>query len=313
MKKYFIMVAALFSATFTYSQCACCAGAGSGSSNGDYSSGSLTLKKKSFLIEGYGDYRTIVVKGEGHHENSDTTAEEETPLKSLMLNSLGIRYGITDKITVSALLPYVFLNTDKGNDQGLGDLILLGTFNVVKKNNFSLALSAGAELPTGVQKGSNFDETTVVVGSGSIDPMGGLSFAKGWNKLSLQGNALYRYTTKGFDNITYSSVSFQNLGIAYSIKGHNTTCQQDTVCQKHATGWSVFGGYYGEYLSKIIEEDGEVDSNSGYYVGFATVGTSVSVKGWSFPLTVSLPVLQYMNGDQNNAGYRVRLGILKKF
>lgn len=314
MKKLIILAALIAGTKNTYSQCACCAGAGSGSSNGDYSSNTLTLKKKSFMIEGYADYRTIMVKAEGgHHESSDTTAVEETPLKSMMLNSLGIRYGISDKITVSALLPYVFLNTAKGNDNGLGDLILLGTFNILKKNNFNLALTTGVELPTGVQKGSTFDETTVVVGSGSIDPMAGFSFSKGWNKLTLQGNAMYRYTTKGFEDITYSSVSFQNLGIAYSIKGHSTKCQNDTVCQKHNTNWSVFGGYYGEYLSKIKEADGEDDANSGYYVGFATIGTSVSVKGWSFPLTFSLPLIQQMNGDQNNAGYRMRFGIVKNF
>lgn len=314
MKKIIVMTALIVVTKNTYSQCACCAGAGSGSAGGDYSSNTLTLKKKQFMIEGYTDYRTIIIEEEGgSHDMVDTLAPEETPLKSMMLNSLGIRYGITNRITVSALLPYVLLNTTKGKDNGLGDLILLSTFNVLKKNTFSLALSAGVELPTGVQKGSRFDETTVVVGSGSFDPMAGISFIKGWNRLSLQGNALYRNTTKGFDDMVYSSVSFQNLGLAYTIKGHNASCQQDTVCSQHNFNWSVFGGYYGEYLSKIKEADGEYDSNSGYYVGFATFGTAISKKGWSIPITVSLPVIQYMNGDQNIAGYRIRIGIMKKF
>jgi len=298
----------------TYSQCACCAGAGAGSSGGDYSSNTLTLKKKQFMIEGYADYRTIMVEEKGGgHDMTDTLAPEETPLKSMMLNSVGIRYGITNRLTVSALLPYVLLNTTKGKDNGLGDLMLLGTYNLLKRNTFNLAFTAGVELPTGVQKGSNFDETTVVVGSGSFDPMGGLSFLKVWNRLSLQGNALFRQTTKGFDDITYSSVSVQNLGLAYTLKGHNNSCRQDTVCNSHTVNWSVFGGYYGEYLSSIKEADGEYDENSGYYLGFATLGTSVSAKGWSIPLTVSLPVIQNMNGDQNMAGFRLRIGIVKRF
>jgi len=310
-----IVIAALIAVTKNiYGQCACCAGAGSGSSGGDYSSNALTLKKKQFMIEGYADYRTIMIMDEGGgHDMVDTLAPEETPLKSMMLNSIGVRYGITDKITVSAQIPYVLLTTTKGKDNGLGDLMLWSTFNILKKKNFNLALSAGVELPTGVQKGSRFDETTVVVGSGSIDPMAGVSFLKGWNRLSLQGNAMYRYTTRGFDEMTYSSVSIQNVGLAYAIKGHNTSCQQDTLCVQHKFNWSVFGGYYGEYLSSIKEADGEYDANSGYYVGFATLGTAISAKGWSIPLTVSLPVFQYMNGDQNMAGYRIRIGILKKF
>ncbi|MBL7921192.1 MAG: transporter [Bacteroidia bacterium] len=298
----------------TYGQCACCTGAGAGSSGGDYLSNTLTLKKKQFIFEGYTDYRTIMVEEKGGgHDMTDTLAPEETPLKSMMINSLGIRYGISNRFTVSATLPYVLLNTTKGKDRGLGDLILLGTFNVFKKNMFSLALSGGVELPTGVQKGSKFDETTVVVGSGSIDPMAGISFLKVWNRLSLQGNALYRYTTKGFDDITYSSISFQNVGLAYSLKGHNNSCQQDTVCNSHTVNWSVFGGYYGEYLSSIKEADGEYDENSGYYVGFATLGTAISAKGWSVPLTLSIPIIQQMNGDQNMAGFRLRIGIVKRF
>ncbi len=46
-------------------------------------------------------------------------------------------------------------------------------------------------------------------------------------------------------------------------------------------------------------------------LGFATLGTNLSFKRWSFPLTVSLPVINNMNGDQNDAGVRLRLGIVK--
>ncbi|MBN8695619.1 MAG: transporter [Bacteroidetes bacterium] len=316
MKKIFI-VAVILLATFNqaFSQCACCAGAGS-ALNTDNNNGAFTLKKKKLSIEAYGDYRTIMVDEEGGDHGApagvDSTVEEETPLKSMLINSFGIRYGITDKITISALLPYVILNTDKGSDNGLGDLILLSTFNLYQKRNFNLALSAGVEFPTGVKKGSSFDETTVVVGSGSFDPILSLAASKKWNKLTLMGSALHRYTTKGFDNTTYSSVSLQNLLVSYNIKGHGTSCQSDSVCVKHNCNWSVSAGYYGEWLGQIQEED-KVDENSGYYLGFATLGTNLSFKKWSIPLTFSYPVFQHVNGDQNNAGLRFRMGIIKMF
>jgi hypothetical protein len=311
-----LLVVAILATTQAYSQCACFAGAGTGSSNGDYNNGILTLQKKQWVVETYGDYRTIREGAghHGHHDPADTTAEEETPLKSMFISSLGLRYGITAKITVSALLPYVFLQTDNGNDNGIGDLILLGTFNIFSKNNFNLALQAGVELPTGIQKGSNFDNTTVVVGSGSFDPMAGLVFSKRWDKLTLQGNGLFKYTTTGFEKNYYGSISVQNLSLSYRIKGDNNFCSPDTTTQTGKTnfGWNVFGGYYGEWLDKITEED-VVDENSGYYLGFATLGTNLSYKKWSFPLTVSLPVIQHMNGEQNDAGFRLRLGIIKSF
>ncbi|MBX9851945.1 MAG: hypothetical protein K2X86_09320 [Cytophagaceae bacterium] len=106
MKNIILAFIALTATTYAYSQCACCAGAGTGSSNGDYKNGILTLQKKQWVVETYADYRTIKA-GEERNESSDTT-EEETPLKSMLISSLGLRYGITDKITVSALLPCIF-------------------------------------------------------------------------------------------------------------------------------------------------------------------------------------------------------------
>jgi hypothetical protein len=48
----------------------------------------------------------------------------------MFISSIGLRYGITNKLTVSALLPYVSLYTNNGSDNGVGDLILMGTCNV---------------------------------------------------------------------------------------------------------------------------------------------------------------------------------------
>ncbi|WP_333599990.1 transporter [Flavobacterium sp.] len=324
-KTIYTVVMTLLTMTYGYSQCACCAGAGTGSSNGDYNNGILTLPKNKWVAETYADYRTI------NQSNTVATAkadEEETPLKNMLITSFGVRYGLTNTITISALIPYVFLHTDTGNDSGLGDLVVMSTFNVLNKNNFSLALQAGLELPTGTQKSSAFDNTTVVVGSGSYDPMVGIIVAKRWDKYTLQANGLYKQTTKGFHDNYYGSIAIQNVTLNYRILGAKTSCalmpteetDKPTESTPDATtkttsanlSWSVFGGYYGEWLDNIKEED-VVDDNSGYYLGYATLGTTLSYKTWSFPLTASLPIIQNMNGDQNNGGFRIRLGIIKSF
>jgi hypothetical protein len=313
-KTIYTVAIALMAMTHGYSQCACCAGAGTGSSNGDYNNGILTLPKKKWVLETYTDYRTI---NQSNAVEAAPDEEEETPLKNMLIQSVGVRYGLTASITLSALVPYVFLHTDTGNDNGFGDLMLLGTFNVWHKNNYSLALQAGLELPTGTQKKAAFDNTTVVVGSGSYDPMAGIIFAKKWNKYTLQANALYKQTTKGFHNNYYSSIAIQNVSLNYRILGDNTSCdlkkeeEKDKVA-KNNLSWTVFGGYYGEWLDNIKEDD-IVDENSGYYLGYATLGNAISYKTWSFPLTVSLPIIQNMNGDQNEGGFRMRLGIIKSF
>ena len=311
------MVVVFMTATNSYSQCACCAGAGAGSSNGDYNNGILTLTKKQLVLETYTDFRTI---NQSNAEDITMPPEEETPLKSMVIQTVGARYGLTDNITFSALIPYVFLHTDAGNDNGIGDLDLVATFNVFAKNNFNVALQAGIELPTGIQKSANFDNTTVVVGSGSYDPMAGIIISKRWSRITLQGSGLYKHTTNGFQGNYYGSISVQNLTFNYKIIEGAKSCSllpkenPASVEQAKASnlGWAVYGGYYGEWLDKTKEDD-VVDENSGYYMGYATLGNAISYKKWSFPLTLSLPIIQNMNGDQNSGGFRLRLGIIKSF
>lgn len=305
MKKVFLVVA-LFASTIVYSQCACCAGASAGASNGDLNNGILTLNKKQLLVEAYNEYRTV--------KQGEAPEDEEKLLRTMDISSLGIRYGLTKRITVSALLPYVFLHTNGGDDNGIGDLTLLGTFNVLSKKNWNIALQTGIKLPTGIQKNSNFDNTTVIIGSGSYDPLAGLIISKRWNKLSIQANTMYKYATLGFQQNYYGSLSIQNISFAYKLKSKDCTCPTDTTDHKCRSDfdWKVSIGYNGEWLDKI-KEDNIVDENSGYYLGFVNVGTTLTARKWSIPLTVYLPVIQQLNGTQNNAGYRIRIGIIRTF
>jgi len=300
------IVVALLATTQTFSQCACCAAAGAGSSNGDYSNGVLTLQKNLLVVEAYGDYRTI------HASNAPVM--DEQLLKSMFISSVGLRYGITNNITISALVPYVFLHTNTGDDNGISDLFLMGMFNVYSKNNFNFALQAGVKLPTGIQKSSNFDNSTVIIGSGSYDPLFGAMVAKRWNKITLLANGFFKYTTQGFHNNYYGKLTSHNLSLSYKIKSPTGVCALDSLNKNTVSniGWSVTVGYCGEWIDKTIEDD-VVDPNSGGYSGFATLGTNFSFKKWSFPLTVSLPVVSKLNGIQNDAGYRIRLGIIKSF
>lgn len=320
MKKYKILFMIIFFAVnYVSSQCACCAGAATGSS-GSFNSnnnGKLTLQKKQFVIEDYTEYRNINLKAHSI-QNHEKHEEEETPLKSIFVNSLGARYGITNKLTVSALIPYVFLHTNSGDDNGIGDLMIVGTFNAYSKNDLNLALQGGLELPTGIQKGSNFDNTTVVVGSGSFDPMIGLLFSKRWeNNIALQGNGTYKFTTNGFKGNYYGNISVQNVSISYRIKELQKKAEQPSKESQYeiteaSYRWTIFGGYYGEWLDKI-REDGIVDQDSGYYLGFLSLGANFNYGQWNFPLTLSIPIIQDMNGEQNDAGIRLRIGIVKSF
>jgi Putative MetA-pathway of phenol degradation len=302
-----LLIVALFTSTLVYSQCACCAGAGVGASNGDYNNGIITLPKKQLLVEAYTEYRTV--------KEGQAIEDDEKLLRSMYVSSLGVRFGITNRITLSALLPYVFLHTNSGNDNGIGDLSVSATFKIISKSNLNIALQAGVKLPTGIQKNSNFDNSTVIIGSGSYDPMAGIIVSKRINsKLAVQGNTMYKYATAGFQQNYYGSLSVQNISLAYKLRSKDCSCPTDTTNHKCLSDfdWNVSLGYYGEWLDKL-KEDNIVDPNSGYYLGFVSLATTLTAKKWSIPITVYVPAVEQMNGSQNKAGYRIRIGIIKTF
>ncbi|MFM7018230.1 transporter [Flavobacterium sp.] len=306
MKKIIITIVLLATSTLIYSQCACCAGAGIGATNGDYNNGILTLSKKMIVVETYTDFRSI--------QKGDAPEMDEKLLTSMRINSVGIRYGVSKKLTVSALLPYVNLYTNNGSDSGFGDLIVLGTYSIYQKNNFSFAIQGGIKLPTGIQKDSNFDDSKIIIGSGSYDPMGGILVSKNWKNFTLNGNVLYKKSNPGFENNYYGSLSTQSLTLSYKIKGETTICSLDENDKKTKPNFGLTAnlGYTGEWLDKLKEND-IVDDNSGHYLGLANVGATISYKKWAMPINFSEPIINKMNGMQNNFGYRFRIGIIKAF
>lgn len=306
MKKILLSVVALLTTIVTYSQCACCAGVGIGATNGDYNNGILTLPKKMFVIETYSDYRTI--------KKGDAPEMDEKLLTNMRINSIGVRYGITKRLTVSAMIPYVSLNTNDGSDSGFGDLILLGTYSIYQKNNLNFAIQGGIKLPSGIQKDSNFDDSTIIIGSGSYDPMAGILASKKWNKITLNANVLYKKANPGFENNYYGSLSTQNLTLSYKIKGETAICSLDENDKKPKTNFGLTAnlGYTGEWLDMLKEND-IVDENSGHYLGLANLGATFSYKKWAIPVNFSEPFINHMNGMQNNFGFRFRIGIIRAF
>lgn len=249
----------------------------------------------------------VIVHGGHTHTVVSDHHDEEVLLNDMLITTASIRYGVTDQLMLSATLPHILLFTDEGNDDGFGDLVLAGTYSLLKHQGFNLAAIGGVELPTGQQKDASFDNTTVVIGSGSYDPMAGLTFSKKWEKIQLTGNGMYKFTTDGFDGNYYGDLCVQSLNVSYRLLGKNNCSPSDSI-RDNSFSIVTGAGYYGEWLDKITEDD-VVDDNSGYYLGYATLSTKLSWKQWSMPFVFSLPVIQNMNGNQHDAGLRFRTGL----
>ena len=86
----------------------------------------------------------------------------------------GLMYGVTDDISVMAMVPYVWKSMDHVNaggarfttkSQGVGDVRIIGGYDVYKTDKVSLELSAGISLPTG-----STDERDTILGTSQVLP-----------------------------------------------------------------------------------------------------------------------------------------------
>lgn len=289
-------------------QCACCSGAGLGSAIFFGGQGNSVSTKKTLTLETFMDVRRIqstVLKTD--------SSETEIPLKGFRVHSVGLRYGISHKLSVGLLLPYSILHSSVGNDRGFGDLMTVFNWNAVNRNGYQVVIQGGMEWPTGAQILSQKQQTIVMTGSGSYDPLGGLQISKNVGRWSVQTSMFYKKTTKGFEEKNFGDVHTHQLLVAYKVCEQMSSCDTADCCsEKGKWNITVFTGYYGEYLGSIVE-NGVKDDNSGYYAAFSNVGLHLNYANWTVPFSVSLPVYQQMNGEQNHPGVRVRIGVMKTF
>lgn len=163
------------------------------------------------VMVGY-DYNDLGAAYDGSNKIQDPLKRTAT----VSYFTLQMEYGISEKVSVLGIINYTFrernvtytssLNnslqpaTFKG--QGLGDLILIGKYEIITPDFFSpfaLAIGGGVKLPAGdFRKENNGTRLAIDLqpGTGAIDGLllGYLSYNFLSAGLSLYGNLLYRYS-----------------------------------------------------------------------------------------------------------------------
>ncbi|MBI5857587.1 MAG: hypothetical protein HZB42_08035 [Sphingobacteriales bacterium] len=325
-KQILLLILAGIVAVNSFSQCSC-GSSSSGLAYGESGSPSLTLKKNKWLFDGYSEYRSFRTH---HHDikngnitNSDTIPENE--LRNARIALLGIRYGLTNNITLSLQQPYLWLNGSLQRADGLGDLLLISTIKLFGKNNFTGAFIAGVKFPTG-KKSVLDNETNSVIGSGSYDPVGGIVLVKSFPKSFIRLNTLYKYGTAGFDKTKFGNFFSHNISFGYQLKGKEESCSTplggnaqstDTILSakkinhvKENISWNVTAGISGEWSSGQTK-DHEIIQNTGGYSLFLQTGATPGFKEWLIPITFSIPLIQKLNGEQHQTNFRIKIGIIK--
>jgi hypothetical protein len=243
-------------------------------------------------------------------------------------------YGVTGDLLVGLRLPYISHEQTKGghhhdgeaeihrhgDSADFGDLTLFGQYRVLHWNGKGLEVSAlfGLKLPTGrtterTRQGPRF-EVEHQPGSGSWDPMAGLAVTKRWGKLFLDGNVLYMFTTQGNQRTTLGDMFFYNLATSYRIGEirhvHHYTVGDPVHDKAHTPlAWDLVAELNGEWHGKHEIRDRNEANSGGNQVYFSPGVRATIADRYSPFFSVGIPILQDMNGKEQEADYKFVVGI----
>lgn len=235
--------------------------------------------------------------------------------------SAGIAYGVNDDFTVHLRIPYVSRNNISevhhhddghaeegeeheiehlGDAKGFGDISVFGHYRFLNQPTLSSSLLAGLKMPTGKKSdrtdtGELFD-AEFQPGSGSWDPMIGIAVTKPLGSFSLDSNILYTFVTEGVQDTDLGDIFNYNISVAY--RALSGPFFLDLILEAN-----------GIWRQKE-EVDGEKSENSGGNIVLISPGIKAAVnKRTVIYFSIGLPVVQDLNGEQNEIDYRTVLGI----
>lgn len=318
MKVYLCIASLLLMHVSVRSQSCCINGTAVGLNaiNGN----ATTLKKGKWLMDAgweQRNFRSYDAASVAAHFPLDADTSV-SGLSHTTVASLRISYGVTSRLTVSAVLPYVmtvktttlhFVNGEKHHeytsyDNGLADASLSGLylFSAPLNEHFQAFVMAGLELPTG---NSDANQRSFVAGSGSFDPLAGIVLVKRWNRFSLKGNVVYKLTTKGNEGVDHGDLLSHDVSLVYMAR-KPIACDSVT---KHLLSVNIFTDLGGEKIF-AQEQDGSTLENTGSYRAFAGLGIQLGIKErFAFPVSIEVPVFEQLDGIQNSSGLRFKTGL----
>ncbi len=293
-----------------------------------------TLSKGNFMV----DFRLENLKfdrySDGELLNFAMQGTEVHSVDSRWNAILTGAFGVTDDFTAGFRMPYLSHEQTReghehmtmaeiirhGDSADFGDITLFGQYRVFHLNHRELELSAlfGIKAPTGrtterTNQGPRF-EVEHQPGSGSWDPMAGLAVTKRWGRLSLDSNVLYMFTTQGNQRTTLGDMFFYNLAISYRIGEirhiHHYTVGNQVHKEEHThLAWDFVTELNGEWHGKHEISDKDDDNSGGNQVYFAPGVRATIADRYSPFFSLKIPILQDMNGKEQEADYQFVVGI----
>lgn len=260
--------------------------------------------------------------------------------------SLGVAYGISHHLTVSAELPFVRRNNLREGEQshaggvavnevvplgtvsGIGDLSLLAKYRLTEGAGAGFALIGGIKVPTGPTnvlspEGERL-ETEHQPGTGSWDPIFGASASVPLGVVQLTASAIYQISTTGAqhtrlgDRLQGGLALSHRFGAAshvhHETHNHHHGDELDEHPPEHAhSSWDAFVELAGEWEGRQ-KVDGEIEQESGGQWAYVAPGVRFNAaSGWSVGAAFAVPLWQAIRASHPDNRYRLTLSLGRAF
>ena len=258
----------------------------------------------------------------------------------------GVAYGLSDRLKVSAELPYVRRDDLRegehshvggqtvnevvalGSVAGIGDASVLAKYRLTGEEGPRLALIGGIKLPTGSTHKHSIEgerlETEHQPGTGSWDPIAGAAFSSRFGPVQLTASALYQFSGKGAQDTRLGDRANGGIALAHRFgpaehhheeaEHHHDDEREPHHDAAHAhSSWDAFIELSGEWEGRQ-KVGGEVEEESGGAVVWLSPGARFnSARGWSAAFAVGLPVWQGIRASHPDNDYRLTLALGRAF
>jgi hypothetical protein len=249
--------------------------------------------------------------------------------------AIGVAYGVTDRLTISAQLPYVRrdglregehshsggVTTNKvvplGSVTGFGDASLLAKYSLA---GGAIALIGGVKVPTGgthsrARSGERL-ETEHQPGTGSWDPIAGaaLGVPLGWAKLD--ASVLYQFAGKGAQATRLGDRLQAGAALSHRFgpgEHHHDDAAGTEPHEHHHASWDLFTSATVEWEGRQTIA-GAVEAESGGTTVWLTPGVRYnSVSEFSLAAAVGVPLWQDIRASHPDNSLRLIVSLGKAF
>lgn len=315
MKKVFLYLCLLVAAHQSSAQSCSCSGCtgGVGSMNLSNENG-VSLAKGSWMAELNGQYIRFEMPGMVSSDAFHLTGTTE--LKDAFSLTPILRYGLSDRLTISAALPYVTIQAAANGwtSTGFSDLMLLGDYHAFGDgvDKIKVSLLAGIKPPTGNQQPYEQD-LPIALSSGSYDPIVGATLQKKYGRFNIRANALYKHSNKGFQDVYFGDFFIHSLLASFQPGENKNRAEGDSLKKEPSTQFAIYGGLAGEDIGAQVQYDLTLPNSGSYYL-YAKAGIIFTFsRNISLPVAFELPIYKSISGIQNEASYRINTGLQLKF